>query len=127
MNRCLVLFAILLSLLATDARGQAGRAGSPDPPPWPVMLGARVALCESRRPVVPRVVLVDDPDTYLQEVARWSPAGQWPVLFEADPRTPAFLRAFAPQEILHVPPTPRRLPAEEEIRKRLMLGVCSIA
>lgn len=127
MTRCSVLFAILFSLLAVDARGQSGGATRTNTPPWPVILGAKVALCEGKRPVVSRVVLVDDPDTFLQEVARWSPAGQWPVLFESDPRTAAFIRAFVPEEIVHVAPTPRRLPVEEEIRERLMLGACSIA
>lgn len=96
-------------------------------PPWPVILGAKVALAQKNRPVVSRVVLVPDPDTWLQEVARWSPLGQWPVLFESDPRAGAFIRAFQPDEVLRVPATERRLPVDPMPRKRLMLAAAKIA
>ena len=51
--------------------------------PWPVMLGLRVAVAEANRPVAPVVVLVPDAATYLQEIGRWSPQAQWPVLVGA--------------------------------------------
>ena len=110
------------------AVGQAtGGGAGVDAPPWPVVLGARVAICERNRPVVSRVVLVPDADTWLQEVGRWSPAGQWPVLFESDPMAAAFIRAFAPEEVVTVPSTDRRLPAGVEGRQAALRRVASSA
>ena len=126
---CAGFLPILLAGLPVSAQATSGSPATVknDPPPWPVLLGAKVALCEQNRPVVSRVVLVPDPDTWLQEVARWSPAGQWPVLFESDPRTAAFIRAFAPEEIVRVPPTVRRLPDDPDQRISLMKVACKIA
>ncbi len=116
------LLPILLAILAVPrAVGQA-----PGPPTnadnlWPVILGARINLCQQNRPVVPRVVLVPDADTWLEEVSRWSLDGQWPVLFESDPHAAAFVRGFRPEEVVRVPPTERRLPADPDQRKVRML------
>ena len=135
-GRCpgLVLF-VCMSLISAEVAGasrgceppRSPRPTASAPPPWPVLLGAKVALCQRNRPVVSRVVLVPDPDTWLHEVARWSPLGQWPVLFESDPRAGAFIRAFQPDEIVRVPPTDRRLPADPTPRKSLMLAAAKIA
>ena len=122
---------LLLTLVAPRSAAQQGSdppgAGRMDQVPWPVLLGAKVALCEKNRPIVSRVVLVPDADTWLEEVARWSPAGQWPVLFESDPRTGAFIRAFDPDQILRVPPTEKVLPEEPDKRRSLMLAACKLA
>ena len=72
--------------------------------PWPLRLGARVHLCERNFPVVSQVVLVPDGAAFLAEIARWSPRGQWPVLFEDDPHAPGFIRRFAPDRILRAAP-----------------------
>ncbi len=114
------LLSVLLAVLpVSNALSQA-------PPqnqdiPWPVMLGARLNLCEQNRPVVPRVVLVPDGDTWLEEVSRWSLDAQWPVLFESDPQAAAFIRGFRPEEVVRVPATERRLPADPDQRKIRLL------
>ena len=123
----LLLSAIELGLPASVAAGQTPPANQVTPttpvtrpaPPWPVLLGAKVMLCEQNRPVASRVVLVPDESTYLEQVAKWSPAGQWPVLFEDDPGTPRFIRAFAPDEVVRVPPTERVLPKDGAARRSL--------
>ena len=96
-------------------------------PPWPVLLGARVMICERNRPVASRVVLVPDAATYLEQISKWSPLGQWPVLFEDDPGTSQFIRAFQPDEILVVPATARRLPEDLEQRQQLATAVAKIS
>ena len=96
-------------------------------PPWPVLLGAKVMLCEQNRPVASRVVLVSDESTYLEQISKWSPAGQWPVLFEDDPGTPRFIRAFAPDEVVRVPSTERLLPEDRDIRRKLAAAVTKIS
>ena len=114
------LLSVLLAVLpVSNALSQA-------PPqnqdiPWPVMLGARLNLCEQNRPVVSRVVLVPDADTWLEEVSRWSLDAQWPVLFESDPHAAAFIRGFRPEEVVRVPATERRLPADPDQRKIRLL------
>ena len=127
LSRFALVFAVALAALFDSPASARFQAAGKEPPPWPVLLGAKVALCERNRPIVSRVVLVPDPDTWLQEVARWSPAGQWPVLFESDPHTAAFIRAFQPEEIVRVPATARRLPDDPERRRAMMLGACRIA
>lgn len=116
-----ILSTILPLVFATAALAQSAPPPAAQDIPWPVMLGARLNLCQQNRPVVSRVVLVPDADTWLDEMARWSPAGQWPVLFESDPHAAAFIRGFRPEEIVRVPATDRRLPADADRRKVRML------
>ncbi len=85
-------------LLGAAASGQVDRTDMP----WALKLGARVHACERNFPVVSQVVLVPDARTYLQEIARWSIRGQWPILFEDDPHAAGFIRRFAPDVILRV-------------------------
>ncbi|MEE2971777.1 MAG: hypothetical protein VX672_01505 [Planctomycetota bacterium] len=124
-----IVLALLSVLLLTVPSAPAQSPGRPNASDLPgsVVLGAGIAVCERNRPVVSRVVLVPDADTYLQEVARWSPLGQWPVLFENDPRAAAFIRAFRPEEILVVPKTDRRLPPDSEIRDLVIAGAAKVA
>lgn len=75
------------------------KAVDPQSIPWPMLLGARVAALEQRLPVVETVVLVPDEATYLAEIARWSPRGRWPVLFEDDRYAPLFVKRFAPRRV----------------------------
>lgn len=92
------------------ACAQAEPARPPEPPgrDWQTGLGVRAATVEFRWPVVDRVVLVPDADTYLDEIAEWSPSGRWPVLFVDDHLAPMFIRRFAPAEVvLREPLTPR--------------------
>ena len=131
----LLLSAIGLGLPASVAAGQTPPAKQTAPtapatrqaPPWPVILGAKVMLCEQNRPVASRVVLVPDESTYLEQISKWSPAGQWPVLFEDDPGTPRFIRAFAPDEVVRVPATERVLPKETDARRKLATIVTKIS
>ncbi len=116
------LLPVLLAILTVSS----AVAQAPAPPanadrPWPVRLGARVDICQQNRPVVSRVVLVPDADTWLVEVSRWSFDGEWPVLFESDPHAAAFIRGFRPEEVVRVPATERRLPADPDQRKVRML------
>ncbi len=120
MSRRIAVPALLLALdlgfssIATTASAQsapAGAAGAQDAPrieakavdpqslPWPMLLGARVAALEQRLPVVETVVLVPDEATFLAEIARWSPRGRWPVLFEDDRYAPLFVKRFAPRRV----------------------------
>ncbi len=67
--------------------------------PWPMVLGLRTMALEQRLPVVETVVLVPDEATFLAEIARWSPSGRWPVLFEDDRYAPLFIKRFAPRRV----------------------------
>ncbi len=68
--------------------------------PWPVVLGQRAAALERDWKIVDQVVLVPDERTYLDEIARWSAEGRWPVLIEDRFYAPMFVRAFAPARVL---------------------------
>ena len=94
--------ALLPVLLMSGIAQAQDRPARPDAP-WPVMLGIRSATAEANRPIAPLVVLVPDADTFLQEVGRWRPGAQWPVLVEDDVLTPCFIRAFNPRRIIRVP------------------------
>ena len=80
----------LASLLAFwFAGGFAGHALAQTPArptsaevPWPVVLGQRTAALERDWKIVDQVVLVPDERTYLDELAKWSAEGRWPVLIE---------------------------------------------
>ncbi|MGA0172618.1 MAG: hypothetical protein ACO3NL_03095, partial [Phycisphaerales bacterium] len=109
----LVSFALGFSTIAATSAAQAppASAGVQDGPrletkavdpesiPWPMLLGARVAALEQRLPVVETVVLVPDEATFLAEIARWSPRGRWPVLFEDDRYAPLFVKRYAPRRV----------------------------
>ena len=68
--------------------------------PWPVVLGQRAAALERDWRIVDQVVLVPDERTYLDEIAKWSAEGRWPVLIEDRFYAPMFVRAFAPARVL---------------------------
>lgn len=86
------------------------------------MLGLRVSVAESNRPVVPVVVLVPDPATYLREIGRWTPKAQWPVLIEDSELAPMFIRAFKPRRVLRVPAA-SPLPTARSERESAMQSV----
>ncbi len=81
-----------------------GRAVESPAVPWPVRLGQRVAALELRLPVVEKVVLVPDEATFLAEIARWSPTGRWPILFEDDRYAPMFIARFTPRRVFRRDP-----------------------
>ena len=64
-----------------------------------MLLGMKTAAVQKKLPVVSQVVLVPDEATYLDEIAHWSPENRWPVLFNQEPFTSQFIRAFAPKKI----------------------------
>ena len=64
------------------------------------LIGARVASHQRAVPIVNQVVLVPNEATYLNEISKWSTEGQYPVLFDSDPRASQFIRKFKPKLIL---------------------------
>ena len=38
--------------------------------------------------------------TYLNEISKWSTEGQYPVLFDSEPRASQFIRKFKPKRVL---------------------------
>lgn len=67
---------------------------------WAIQLGMRVHVVDQAFPLLDRVVLVPDAATYVDELAKWSPAGRWPVLIEDDHFAPMFIRRFQPSEVV---------------------------
>lgn len=68
--------------------------------PWPVRLGLRSLQVEQAFPLIDRVVLVPDAATYLDELAKWSPRGRWPVLIEDSVLSAMFIRRFRPAQVI---------------------------
>jgi len=68
--------------------------------PWAVRLGLRSQQVTNAFPVIDRVVLVPDAATYIDEIAKWSPQGRWPVLMEDDRLTAMFVRRFKPAQLI---------------------------
>ena len=106
MRSAAILVAVNLALgplgLAASAasQGAAVQPAQAETPPWPARLGMRAVTLQQRVPVQDRVVLVPDEATFLAEIAKWSPAGRWPVLIEDPVYAPMFLRAFAPKQVV---------------------------
>lgn len=84
---------------ADEGEGAARPAGRQDIP-WPSALGLRSLQVSRALPLADQVVLVPDGATYLDELAKWSPAGRWPVLIEDDVYAPLFIRAFQPARVI---------------------------
>jgi hypothetical protein len=95
------------------------QASAPNETPWPVVLGTRTAALERDWPIVDQVVLVPDGRTYLDEIAKWSPAGRWPVLIEDGWYAPMFVRAFAPARVLRRE-SAGAMPADRDEREKLI-------
>ena len=74
--------------------------GPPEKPHWAIALGRRVEQVQRAFGLLDRVVLVPDPATYVNELARWSPAARWPVLIEDDHFAPMFIRRFKPAQVI---------------------------
>jgi hypothetical protein len=88
----------ILSIIV--AFGVAGRAAAQEDGAWSERLAERIRAVDNRFPVVDRVVIVPDEATYLDELAKWSPDGRWPVIFEHDRLAPMFIRAFATSQVI---------------------------
>ena len=104
-----------LAQLAPPAAG----APAPNETPWPVVLGQRTVALERDWPIVDQVVLVPDGRTYLDELAKWSPAGRWPVLIEDSFYAPLFIRAFAPARVVRRESV-GSMPADRAEREKLI-------
>lgn len=86
---------------------------------WAVALAGRVASVDAAVPIVRQVVLVPDAATYVDEIARWSPAGRWPVLFDDD-RATLLVRAFQPAQIVRRASVGESLPTSgADLERRL--------
>ena len=115
-------FAALAALASAglDASAQSPTAGpAPAATPWPVVLGQRTAALERDWRIVDQVVLVPDGRTYLDEIAKWSPEGRWPVLIEDGVYAPMFIRAFAPARVVRRE-SAGAMPADRTERERLI-------
>ncbi|MCW5754704.1 MAG: hypothetical protein KIT24_08380 [Phycisphaeraceae bacterium] len=71
----------------------------------PQRLGVRAELLRQNIPVIPQVVVVSDWGSYLRAIAHWSPAGRFPVLFDAGTAESRhdiarFVRAFEPARVV---------------------------
>ena len=88
----------VLLLFLTQASG-LGKSPSQDVP-WPITLGAKSLYRANMIPMVDQVVIVPDIDTYLDELARWSRNGQWPILLEDDHLVSMLVRRLKPQQVI---------------------------
>lgn len=101
--------------------------------PWPVRLGLRSLQVDQAFPTVDRVVLVPDPATYLDEIAKWrikgagASAGRWPVLIEDSIYTPMFVRRFKPAQLIRREsintPLPEALDQKQKLAESVVVSV----
>ena len=87
--------------------------------PWAIRLGIRVERVNRSFPVMDQVVLVPDVATLVDEVARWSVDGRWPVLIEDDVLTPMFIAGFEPARVIRRESV-GALPGTRDERQRLI-------
>lgn len=113
-------FPSLASSASVTASSPAQAPAQAKPPPWPVLLGLRVADLEHKIPVMDRVVLVPDEATYLDEISRWTTTAQWPVLIEDERLTPLFVRGFKPAQVFRRTDRAAPLPADGNSRRRAL-------
>ncbi len=90
----------LLVLVSTTASAQEAAPLGPGSLPWFVRPGESALRLRMQVPVVNQVVLVPDVDTLLDEVAKWTPQGHWPVLIEEPFLASMFIRAFQPARVI---------------------------
>ena len=89
---------------------------------WAVKLGLRVRQLDLAIPLIDQVVLVPDPATYLQEIARWSPTARWPVLIEDEHFCSMFIRRFKPSRVLRRTSS-NGLPTDKKTLQQTLRGV----
>lgn len=111
-HRAGALAALAAALLATVAPARPpAQPADPlrqmrfeDLPPA-LKLGMRVRLIRKNIPVLPVVVIVQEPGAYVEAIARWTPAARYPVLLddgtpEAREHIARFVRAFKPASVV---------------------------
>jgi hypothetical protein len=127
-----ILAALLAALSCTPATAQDDGSPSSPPPandPQPdaqpvteprmhpgVLLGRRASSTLAARGVIPTVVLVPDPASYAEAIARWTPEAIFPVLIDDGTTTARediarFVRGFQPEAVVGwnaAPMRPRR-------------------
>ncbi len=106
---------LLLSLVATALAQPANEPGAAQPPqrqqvrfedlPPAIRLGVRAEAVRRAASVIPVVVLVSDPQSYLEAIARWTHAARYPVLVDdgstlARENIARFVRAFEPARVV---------------------------
>ena len=91
----MILLPIILTLMCVQSPEQMS-----DELKASFLIGARVASHQRATPIVNQVVFVPNEATYLNEISKWSTEGQWPVLFDSEPRASQFIRKFKPKRIL---------------------------
>ena len=89
---------------------------------WAVKLGLRVRQLDLAIPLIDQVVLVPDPATYVQEIAKWSPKARWPVLIEDEHFCSMFIRRFKPSRVLRRTPS-IGLPTDKKTLEKTLKGV----
>ena len=89
------LIPIILTLLSVQSPEQVSYEVKAS-----LLIGSRVASHQRSVPIINQVVLVPNEAAYLNEISKWSIDGQWPVLFDSEPRASQFIRKFKPKRIL---------------------------
>lgn len=89
-----------VGVVALSASGAAQEQPPTGSLPWFLKLGESSMQLRARVPVARQVVLVPDVQTLSDEVSKWTPAAQWPVLIEDDVLAPMFIRRFKPKLVL---------------------------
>ncbi len=93
-----ILSAILIACSTVQA--QQPQQGTVESLPWFVRPGEAALQLRLNVPVINQVVLVPDLSTLVDEVSKWSPKAQWPVLIDDDYHAAMFIRAFKPFRVL---------------------------
>ncbi len=116
-SRVLVVAAVLAAATASPAQDtappqtQPEQAPTPDPTLAPtqmhpgVLLGRRAGALMATRPVIRTVVVVPDPASYAEAIARWKPEAIYPVLIDdgswaAQEDIARFVRGFQPEHVV---------------------------
>ncbi|HZW09202.1 MAG TPA: hypothetical protein VFF69_04800 [Phycisphaerales bacterium] len=102
--------AMLLAALVTPATAQQAQPGSPGDgaqaeADLAVRLGRRAGQALAARGVIPALVIVPDPASYAEAIARWTPAAIFPVLIDdgswgAGENVARFVRGFRPERVV---------------------------
>lgn len=110
---------VVAQIVSQNGAPTQAQASGQQETPWPVILGIRTAALERSWPIIDKLVLVPDGRTYLDEIAKWSEKGRWPVLFADDLYAPLFARGFRPAKV-ELRESVGAMPVEREAREKLM-------
>ncbi|MDQ7013235.1 MAG: hypothetical protein Q9O74_04980, partial [Planctomycetota bacterium] len=114
-SRVLVVAAMLAAATVSVAQDTAPPQDQPEQAPTPtvapaqmhpgVLLGRRAGALLAARPVIRTVVIVPDPASYAEAIARWAPKAIYPVLIDdgswtAQEDIARFVRGFQPEHVV---------------------------